>query len=247
MASNPKNLVARGYDTVADAYLGRFSSSAVRDAWLAGFVALLPGKARVLDLGCGAGVPVARQLAGLGHDVTGVDGSARQIRLARAHVPAAAFLQADMTEVELPAASFDGAAAFYSITHVPAAEQGPLLARIGSWLKPGGIFVGSFGAGKAHDWTGDWLGTEMFFSHNDEATSVALVRRAGLKPLRTETVEQDNEDARFLWILARKLDHSAGRDNPGRRGPGGPPSVSPGCGPALRPAQPPTADGHRNA
>ena len=247
MASNPRQLVARGYDAVADAYLGRFSSSAVRDAWLAGFVALLPDNAHVLDLGCGAGVPVARRFVELGFDVTGVDGSARQIGLARAHVPAAAFLHADMTGVELPAASFDGVAAFYSIIHVPAAEQGPLLARIGSWLKPGGVFVGSFGAGKAHDWTGDWLGTEMFFSHNDEATSVALVRQAGLEPLRTETVEQDNEDARFLWILARKLDHPAGRDNPGRRGTGGPPSVSPGCGPALRPAQPPPADGDHDA
>lgn len=247
MAPNPKQLVARGYDAVADAYLGRFSSSAVRDAWLAGFVALLPGKARVLDLGCGAGVPVARRLVALGHDVTGVDGSARQVGLARAHVPAAAFLHADMTGVELPAASFDGVAAFYSITHVPAAEQERLLARIGYWLKPGGIFVGSFGAGEAHDWTGEWLGAGMFFSHNDEATTVTLVRRAGLEPLRVEVVEQDNEDARFLWVLARKLDKPARRDNPGRCGTGGTSSVPPGCGPALRMAQPPAADRDRDA
>ena len=204
MAANPKELVVRGYDAVAGAYLGRFSSSAVRDTWLAAFVAFLPEEARVLDLGCGAGIPVAKRLVELGHDVTGVDGSARQIQLARAHVPAAAFLRADMMSVELPAAAFDGVAAFYSITHVPAPEQGPLLARIGVWLKPGGIFVGSFGAGEAHDWTGEWLGTEMFFSHNDETTSVALVHQAGFRLLRVEPMRQDNEDASFLWILARK-------------------------------------------
>lgn len=208
MASNPKELVARGYDAVADTYLGRFSSSAVRDAWLAEFVALLPDKAHVLDLGCGAGVPVAERLVELGHGVTGVDGSARQIRLARAHVPGATFLHADMTDIELPVVSFDGVAAFYSITHVPAAEQGPLLACIGSWLKPGGIFVGSFGTGEAHDWTGEWLGAEMFFSHNSEATNVALVRRAGFGLLRVKAMQQDNENARFLWILAQKLDCS---------------------------------------
>ena len=177
----------------------------MRDAWLAEFVALLPGKAHVLVLGCGAGIPVAKWLIELGHGVIGVDASARQIRLARAHVPGATFLRGDITTIELPTAPFDGVAAFYSITHVPAAEQGPLLACIGSWLKPGGIFVGSFGAGKAHDWTGEWLGAEMFFSHNDAAANVALVRQAGLEPLRVERMEQDNEDARFLWILARKL------------------------------------------
>ena len=173
--------------------------------WLAAFVALLPEKVRVLNLGCGAGIPVAKRLVELGHDVTGVDASARQIQLARAHIPTAAFLRADMTSVELPTAAFDGVAAFYSITHVPAAEQGPLLARISFWLKPGGIFVGSFGTGEAHDWTGEWLGTEMFFSHNGETTSVALVHQAGFELLRTEAMRQDNEDAHFLWILARKL------------------------------------------
>lgn len=209
MAPDPKGVVARGYDAVAEAYLDRFLSSAVRDAWMADFAALLPDRARVLDLGCGAGVPVAERLVELGHDVTGVDGSARQIRLARARVPAATFVQADMTGVELPAAHFDGVAAFYSITHVPAAEQGPLLARVAAWLKPGGVFVGSFGAGKAHDWTGEWLGVPMFFSHGGEAASVALLHRAGLEPLRVEVVQQDNEAARFLWVLARKPDRPA--------------------------------------
>jgi 2-polyprenyl-3-methyl-5-hydroxy-6-metoxy-1,4-benzoquinol methylase len=172
MASNPKEVVARGYDEIANSYLDRFVSSAVRDMWSERFGALLPGKARVLDLGCGAGIPVAKRLAELGHKVTGVDSSARQVQLARAHVAAATFLHADMTSIELPAALFDGVAAFYSITHVPAAELGPLLARISIWLKSDGIFVGSFGAGEAHDWTGEWLGTEMFFGHNDEAANV---------------------------------------------------------------------------
>ena len=26
------------------------------------------------------------------------------------------------------------------------------------WLKPGGIFVASFGSGAAGEWTGEWLG-----------------------------------------------------------------------------------------
>jgi 2-polyprenyl-3-methyl-5-hydroxy-6-metoxy-1,4-benzoquinol methylase len=180
MAVNPKELVAKGYDAMAEEYLGRFLASTVRDTWLDRFVSLLPNNANVLDLGCGAGVPTAERLADLGHTVIGIDGSSRQIELARAHVPQALFLHADMTSAELSKSYFDGVSAFYSITHIPADEQTLLLGRICSWLKPGGIFVGSFGTGSAHDWTGDWLGTEMFFSHADEGTIVATARELGM-------------------------------------------------------------------
>jgi SAM-dependent methyltransferase len=204
MKPDPKKLVAQGYDAIADAYIGHFLSSKVRDAWLDELIAALPEGARVLDLGCGAGIPVALRLANLGHDVIGVDGSARQVQLARAHVPNATFLHADMTSVDLHDAMFDGIAAFYAITHIPAAEQEPLLRRIGAWLRPGGTFVGSFGAGAAHDWTGEWLGIEMFFGQNSDDTSMELVRKAGLEVVRADIVRQDNEDADFLWIQARK-------------------------------------------
>ena len=44
------------------------------------------GPRRVLDLGCGAGVPIARRLAER-YKVTGVDISERQIMLVRRNVP----------------------------------------------------------------------------------------------------------------------------------------------------------------
>jgi SAM-dependent methyltransferase len=168
-------------------------------------LATLPPKSKVLDLGCGAGIPIAERLCLAGHAVTGVDSSARQIEIARERVRRATFLQSDMMTVDLPVSSIDGVAAFYSITHVAATEQGLLLSRIGEWLKPAGVFVGSFGTGSAHDWVGKWLGTEMFFSHNSDAVTFDFVRQAGLQMVRAEVVEQDNEDARFLWIVARKM------------------------------------------
>ncbi len=204
MERDPKRLVEQGYNSVAHTYLNCFRSSTVRDAWLSELIATLRARARVLDLGCGAGVPAAARLADLGHDVIGIDGSAVQVQLARERVPSATFLHADMTSADLPDTSFDAVAAFYSITHIPAAEQGSLLGQIGAWLKSGGTFIGSFGTGGAHDWTGEWLGTEMFFSQNSDPLTLDLVRRAGLELLRAEIVKQDNEDASFVWIFARK-------------------------------------------
>jgi SAM-dependent methyltransferase len=210
--TDPKRLVARGYDVIADEYLARCGSSSVRDRWLFALTVLVSKtkRARILDLGCGAGAPVARHLAALGHRVVGVDGSARQIALAQRNAPLARFIHADMTTISFPPSSFDAVAAFYSITHVPRSEHTSLLERIATWLRPGGAFVASLGAGALPDWTGRWLGTDMFFSHYDADTNAVLLREAGFAIERIEQVQQDNEDSRFLWVVARKP-HQAAR------------------------------------
>jgi SAM-dependent methyltransferase len=125
--------------------------------------------------------------------------------LARLHVPNARFIHADMTHVSIPPGSFDAVAAFYSITHVPRDEHADLLRRIASWLKPGGVFLASLGADQSPDWRGNWLGVEMFFSHFGAEVNEQLVRRAGFNIEEAALVDQDNEDARFLWVVARPV------------------------------------------
>jgi trans-aconitate methyltransferase len=93
--------MAAGYGDIADAYLDRFGVSAVRQKWLGHRIERLPSEGcKVFDLGCGAGIPVARDVVAFGHCVVGVDGSAQQIVRARRNVPTAAFIEADMCEVE---------------------------------------------------------------------------------------------------------------------------------------------------
>ena len=95
----------------------------------------------MLDLGCGAGVPVTRWLADRGFAVTGVDVSAKQLELARTYVPEGTFIKADMTEVVFGPESFDAVVAFHSIIHVPRTEhrsasgEHPPLAEAG-WRAP---------------------------------------------------------------------------------------------------------------
>lgn len=198
-----KRLVEAGYDRIADAYLERFGESSVRAAKLAQFIDGLPSGACLLDLGCGAGIPVARDLVAGGFAVTGVDLSAAQIERARRNVPAARFLQADITTLQFPEASFDGICAFYSLTHLPRAEHAGLLRRVAFWLRPGGRFLASFGASES-EWSGEWLGAPMFFSHHHPDAAKRLVSEAGLELARAEILLQDNEAAEFLWIAAVK-------------------------------------------
>jgi SAM-dependent methyltransferase len=205
MTHDPKLLVSTGYDVIAKAYLDRYGNSRVRDQWLRRLIALLPGNSCVLDLGCGSGIPVAHELATHGHAVVGIDGSARQISLARFNVPNARFIHADMTHVEIAPRSFDAVAAFYSITHVPRDEHAELVRRIANWLKPGGVFLASLGADQSPEWRGNWLGAEMFFSHYGAEVNEQLVRDAGFNIEEAVVVQQDNEDGRFLWVVARPV------------------------------------------
>jgi len=205
MQRSRQRLVAAGYDDIADVYLERFGTSNVRQEWLDRLVKNLPADGgRVLDLGCGAGVPVARTLDGLGHFVVGVDGSAQQIVRARRNVPAAAFIEADMCAVKFETASFDAVGAFYSITHIAPRQQGKLISKIAAWLKPNGTLVASFGAGAAGEWTGEWLGTTMYFGQSGKKATLKSLAAAGLSIRHSLVEKQDNEDAAFLWIDAVK-------------------------------------------
>ena len=65
------------------------------------------------------------------------------------------------------------------------------------------MFLASLGSGELPDSREEWLGTQMFFSHYDAQTNEKLVRDAGFSVERAELVDQDNEHARFLWVVAR--------------------------------------------
>jgi len=204
MMSCPHELVARGYDQIADRYLVWSTDHSVRLRWLAELRAVVPPPARILDLGCGAGLPVARWLVDDGYTVLGIDGSPEQIERARLNVPAGEFRVADMTTIALAQASYEAVVAMYSISHVPRDEHARLFRRIHSWLRPGGVLLASLGAGDSPDWTGEWLGTEMFFSHFDAGTNLALLTDAGLAIERSEVVSEveDDKHVSFLWVLA---------------------------------------------
>jgi SAM-dependent methyltransferase len=204
--TDPREIVARGYDQIADRYLAWSTDHSVRRRWLDELRRALPPPARVLDLGCGAGVPVARWLIAAGYAVTGIDGSTVQIERARANVPEGEFRVADMTTFSLEPESFDAVVATYSITHVPRDLHAELFRRTSGWLRPGGLFVASLGAGDSPDWRGEWLGAEMCFSHFDAGTNLRLLDEAGFAVERSEVVTEDEDGGpvSFLWVLAQR-------------------------------------------
>jgi SAM-dependent methyltransferase len=202
-------IVSDGYDRIAERYAD-WAACTVVDKARPRYVSLifdrLPDGAAVLELGCGGGGPTTRQLAER-FCLTGVDISARQIELARQHVPQATFLHADMIELELPLASFDAVVALYTLTHLPQGKLPSVLERIGTWLRPGGLFVATMGT---HSDPGtvepNWLGAPMYFSGYGVEESMGFVERAGLaiESAQVEAILEDCESVEFLWVVAKR-------------------------------------------
>lgn len=203
-----RDLVRRGYDAISLAYRsddGHAHGSSAEDVsryaeWAAELAALLPDGARVLDLGCGAGVPGTGELAARGLRVAGADFSAVQVGRARRLVPAASFLRADMTELALAPGSLDAVVSFYALIHVPLDDQRALFPRIRGWLRPGGYLLAIVGTVRCRE-TGEYLGAPMFWEHADAPAYRAWLAAAGLTPLWDRYVPEGNSG--HTLILAR--------------------------------------------
>jgi len=205
-----RRTVESGYDQMAEEYLAtKDPEDPLALGALEDLASLLPSEAAVLDLGCGAGVPVTRWLADRGFAVTGVDVSAKQLELARTNVPEGTFLKADMTEVVFAPESYDAVVAFHSIIHVPRTEHPTLLESVHRWLEPGGALLATMTVadyeGRDEDWEG-W-GAPMVWSHYDKNANVAMLRDAGFEIRYAEPRTgggTGDETETWLWVLASK-------------------------------------------
>ena len=147
----PEVNVLAAYDRIAEAWCRdrregaerRFREKTLLDRLLAP----LPAGGRILDVGCGCGVPIASYLADRGFRVTGLDGSPELLDLARRAVPDAAFAQGDMRTAD-PGGPFDALVAWDSVFHLPRSEHASLFARFHRWLRSAfGAGLGRVGSG----------------------------------------------------------------------------------------------------
>ena len=194
------DLVRTGYDRMARDYL------AWRDQFknlphLEDLAARLYQGAAVLDIGCGAGLPVARFFAERGFAVTGLDVSPAQVALAREHVPTATFDVRDMRAIQPDEYTVDAVVSFYAIFHTPREQHAGILDTLASCLVPGGYLLVTLGA---DTWEGveAFHGVEMYWSHYGPQENRAMISGAGLTLIRDNIDTSGNE--RHHVLLARK-------------------------------------------
>ena len=201
-----KETVRDGYDAIANQYLETRTKKSSDVALLDDFSKHLPADAKVLDAGCGAGVPVAKILNER-FDVTGVDFSEKQIELARMNVPGATFLCQDMTQLDFPAQSFDGICSFYAIIHIPREEHRGLLENFYRMLKPGGAALLCLGAEDLLDDIEEGFhGSRMYWSHYDEVTYESMLTEIGFDIIFSKLVTDETYGGEHSFVLAQKRD-----------------------------------------
>jgi 2-polyprenyl-3-methyl-5-hydroxy-6-metoxy-1,4-benzoquinol methylase len=200
-APDPIEMVQRGYDHLSRRYRGDHDAPAEYTPWLAELQRRLPASADVLDVGCGCGIPVAKSLADHGHRVTGVDLSTVQIDRARQLVPQATFLHADATRIAFTDDTFDAVVCLYALIHMPLDAQPRLLARVATWLRPGGLLLAPTGS---QPWTGtedNWLGgtASMWWSHAAANTYRTWITEAGLDIDSEHFVPEASSGHQLFW------------------------------------------------
>ncbi|MEX2970029.1 class I SAM-dependent methyltransferase [Streptomyces sp. C184] len=136
---------AEAFDAIGDRYDEAFPFKEGQLAAAEWLIRSLPGGSRVLDLGCGTGLPTARQLVDAGCEVVGVDLSRGMVELARKYVPDATFHRLDIADLAPGGphdlGRFDAVAAFFSLLMLPRAEIPLALHTIHDLLVPGGLFA----------------------------------------------------------------------------------------------------------
>ena len=220
--SDLKDRLKNTYDSIAHTYNAKLGVvlDHIRLEYLNRLVDLLSqtGKddIRVLELGCGAGIPVTKTL--LDHakpsmSVTANDLSSVQLDLAASHLSdhvssgKVTLVPGDMLALEYPSHSFDAVTGFYSIIHLPRDEQVLLMKKIAGWMKPGGYFLANFAEEEAESIVMEkWLGEEKgwtYWSAWGVDGTVKMLEDSGLEVLVKE-VRGSDVDASFLWVIGKK-------------------------------------------
>lgn len=169
-------------------------------AWLDRFVAGLPPRATVLDVGCGTGEPIARYLIGSGFGVVGVDSSSTMIEICRARFPGAEWQVADMRRLSL-GRRFDGIIAWDSFFHLSAEQQRAMFPRFAEHARPGAALMFTSG-GAAGEAIGEYCGEPLFHASLDPGEYQELLGAHGFQVLAHVSEDPDCGD-HTIW-LARK-------------------------------------------
>lgn len=161
----------------------------------------LKTKAKILDLGCGVGLPYDAYFIKNGFSVTGVDISERHIELAKKNVKLGKFFVGDFFTNQVKG-KFDAIVSFYAIFHIPRNEHEKLLKRICSLLNKNGYILITLGTDSMKcDVDKDFVGAPMAWSSYSVEKNKKLIRDVGFDII---LAAEDYRTERHLWILAKK-------------------------------------------
>ncbi|MBY8034653.1 class I SAM-dependent methyltransferase [Vibrio fluvialis] len=171
------------------------------------FRCYIPPQGRVLDLGCGHGIPIAAMMTERGFTLTGVDRSERLLSLARSAMPQQEWIQSELESFE-PVGHYHGVIIWDSMFHLPRHEHLTLLGKVFEALEPEGVVILSSGGSDTDlpPFTDIMLGHEFFYDAFPVSVLLRHCREMGFRILRHELVDEPDggRDKGRLGVVLQK-------------------------------------------
>ncbi|MCF2142822.1 MAG: class I SAM-dependent methyltransferase [Candidatus Heimdallarchaeota archaeon] len=192
------DLVEGSYDKIAAKYASARIAQIIPKE-VARFSSALPTAGKVLDVGCGVGLPAAKFLVGQGFRVIGIDISQRMIDLAQANVPQATFVKKNILTLDFADDSFDGLICIDTLWHVPKNNHLFIFQNFARILKNNGLLLINTKA-QAMEGMEDFYGEPMFWSNYPPTKTLELLEKAKYKVAFKTSLKREKSDT--FWVLA---------------------------------------------
>lgn len=206
MTKDIRRIVKEGYEK--GDYEGYFRTclqpNDIEKKFLELLVGLIPNSGKILDFGCGIGIPCDKYLADKGFSIIGVDIAEKHIKAARMNVPNATFIQGDFSTMNFNNEKFDAIIATYSVFHIPRHEQPALFQKMNDLLEPGGFALMSLGTEEDEGYEENWCGAPMAWSNYDPPKYKTIIEKAGFVIVESDYEGQHGDPEYHWWVIIKK-------------------------------------------
>jgi SAM-dependent methyltransferase len=170
------------YDRIAEGYDAHRSKALFEQDWLDRFLSCLPQMPKILDVGCGAGEPIARYLVEQGCALTGVDVAPGMLSLARERFPDHRWLEADMRSLDL-GSMFDGVLSWNASFHLTIQEQRDTIPLLAKHVAPAGALMFTIGPSEGEA-TGTVEGEPVYHASLDPEDYQSILSELGFSNIQ---------------------------------------------------------------
>jgi 2-polyprenyl-3-methyl-5-hydroxy-6-metoxy-1,4-benzoquinol methylase len=163
---------------------------------------ILPENSKVLDLGCGTGIPFDDYLVKNNHSVIGVDFCEKHIKKAKVNVPNAKYILGDFSKHDFNQ-EFDAVISLYALFHLPKEEHETMLEKIYALLKDNGKLLITLGTDEGSS-IHDFCDSKMAWSFLDHKMYKDMIEKMGFKIIMDKFEGKPGDPEYHYWILAEK-------------------------------------------
>ena len=200
---------ASSYNKAALEYVKIFSKNPNYLIVLNKIINKLPKNSKILDAGCGAGIPVSKFLSKR-FKVIGIDISSMMLKLAKKNVPSAKFKRISLTKIKFKPQTFDLICNFFSLFHVKKEKIPRVLKRFYKSLRNNGYLIIALGESKkGKEEFLNFLGEKIYYASTPKEKLEKMLKKLGFKLIFSKYLyfryfRKEKRMEKELFIIAKK-------------------------------------------